>query len=268
MKTRIISSIIALPILLVPLILGGKILILVLFLVSLLGLYEFYRAYKVERLELKLVGYIASLVYYLLLIFDKSAYFGEFYGIFFLILLISYVFVYPKFNLKDIMTIFIGFFYVVYLLSYILLVRSNETYGTWLIWLIFIVAFGSDTMAYFVGVNFGKHRLAEKLSPKKSIEGSIGGIVGAIVLSVIYGIILLNIGELADPMILIPFIFIGGIGSILSQIGDLAASAMKRQNNIKDFGTIMPGHGGILDRLDSIIFTAPFVYYIMKFFIL
>ncbi|WP_339363470.1 phosphatidate cytidylyltransferase [Vallitalea maricola] len=268
MKTRIVSSIIALPILLIPLIFGGKILILVLFLVSLLGLYEFYRAYKIDCLGLKLFGYIASLIYYLLLIFDRGEYFGEFYGIFFLILLISYVFVYPKYNLKDIMTIFIGFFYVVYLLSYILLVRSNEAYGSWLIWLIFIVAFGSDTVAYFVGVNFGKHRLAEKLSPKKSVEGSIGGIIGAMIFSVIYGIILLNIGELTDPVKLIPFIFIGGIGSVLSQIGDLAASAMKRQNNIKDFGTIMPGHGGILDRLDSIIFTAPFVYYIMKFFIM
>jgi phosphatidate cytidylyltransferase len=253
---------------LVPLIFGGNILVLILYLVSLIGLYEFYKAYKVESLGLKLVGYTISLGYYLLLVFDKSQYLGELFGIFFLILLMGYVFVYPKYNLKDIMVIFIGFFYVVYLLSYILLVRNNENYGSWLIWLIFIVAFGSDTVAYFVGVNFGKHRLAEKLSPKKSIEGSIGGIVGAITFSFIYGVILLNIGELTDPIKLIPFIFIGGIGSMLSQIGDLAASAMKRQNDIKDFGNIMPGHGGILDRLDSIIFTAPFVYYIMKFFIL
>lgn len=266
MKTRVISSIIALPILLVPLIYGGKILVLILFLVSLIGLFEFYRAYRVG-IQLKIVGYCATLAYYLLLVFDKSTYLQEFYGIFFLILLISYVFFYPKKDLKDIMTVFIGFFYVVYLLSHILLVRSNEVYGAWSIWLIFIVAFGSDTSAYFVGVNFGKHRLAEKLSPKKSIEGSIGGIVGAIILCVIYGIILLNLGELSDSVILLIFALIGGVGSILSQIGDLAASAMKRQNNIKDFGTIMPGHGGILDRLDSIIFTAPFVYYILRFFI-
>ncbi|MCT4545423.1 MAG: phosphatidate cytidylyltransferase [Vallitalea sp.] len=268
MKTRIISSIIALPILLVPLIFGGNILTLILFLVSILGLYEFYRAYKVNSLIYKSIGYIAAVSYYCILIIDKSEYLQEFFGIFFLILLIIYVFMYPRYNLKDIMIIFIGFFYVVYLLSYIMLVRNNELYGAWLVWLIFIVAFGSDTVAYFVGITFGKHKLAVKLSPKKSIEGSIGGIVGAIILSVIYGCILLKIGKLSDTIILISFAVIGGVGSILGQIGDLAASGMKRQTSIKDFGTIMPGHGGILDRLDSIIFTAPFVYYIMKFFII
>lgn len=266
MKTRVISSIIALPILLIPLIYGGRILVSILFLISLIGLYEFYRAYKIN-LQLRIIGYTATLAYYLLLIFDKSIYLQEFFGLFFLILLISYVFLYPKNDLKEIMTIFIGFFYVVYLLSYILMVRNVEMYGAWSIWLIFIVAFGSDTLAYFVGVNFGKHRLAEKLSPKKSIEGSIGGIIGASVLCGIYGFILFNMGKIVDPSKIIIFVLIGGIGSILSQIGDLAASAMKRQTDIKDFGKIMPGHGGILDRLDSIIFTAPFVYYILRFFI-
>jgi phosphatidate cytidylyltransferase len=267
MKTRIISSIIALPLLLIPLIVGGKILVAILILVSMLGLYEFYRAYSINRYEIKLIGYLASIIYYLLIIFNKIEYLQEFLGIFFLLLLISYVFIYPKINLKEIMLIFTGFFYVVYLLSYILLVRNNEMYGAWFIWLIFIVAFGSDTTAYFIGSKFGKHKLAKELSPKKSIEGSIGGIVGAIVYSLVFGIILLKIDRLTDYSQLIPLLFIGGIGSMLSQIGDLVASAIKRQNNIKDFGSIMPGHGGILDRLDSIIFTAPFVYYIMKFFL-
>lgn len=268
MKTRIISSIIALPILMIPLILGGAYLQVALILVSLIGMFEFYRAYKIDSLPMKFLGYIGAVSLYAMIIWEKAEYLQEFFGIFVLILLIGYVFNYPKYDLKDIMLILVGFFYVAYLLSYILLVREDITYGPWLIWLIFIVAFGSDTCAYFIGVKFGKNKLAKHLSPKKSIEGSIGGIVGAMLLSVIYGVILYQTGRITDSAKIIPFFFIGGIGSILSQIGDLAASAMKRQNKIKDFGTIMPGHGGVLDRLDSIIFTAPFVYYIMKFFIL
>lgn len=268
MKTRIISSIIALPILLIPLILGGVVLQVAIIIVSLVGMYEFYRAYKIKDQRLKSIGYLAAIALYIMLIWDKSIYLQEFFGIFILLLLIVYVFTYPKHELKDLMLILVGFLYVAYLLSHILLVREDATYGAWLIWLIFIVAFGSDTCAYFVGVKFGKHKLAKHLSPKKSIEGSIGGVLGAMLLSVVYGYIIYRTGRITDPMKIIPFFFIGGIGSILSQIGDLAASAIKRQNNIKDFGSIMPGHGGVLDRLDSIIFTAPFVYYIMKFFIL
>lgn len=252
----------------IVLLLGGAYLQVALIIVSLIGMFEFFRAYKIDSLPMKILGYIGAIIFYMMIIWDKISYLQEFFGIFMLILLIGYVFTYPKYDLKDIMLVLIGFFYVAYLLSYILMVREDPTYGPWLIWLIFIVAFGSDTCAYFIGVKFGKNKLARHLSPKKSVEGSIAGIIGATLLSVLYGVILYQTGHITDSAKIIPFFFIGGIGSVLSQIGDLAASAMKRQNKIKDFGSIMPGHGGVLDRLDSIIFTAPFVYYIMKFFIL
>jgi phosphatidate cytidylyltransferase len=111
---------------------------------------------------------------------------------------------------------------------------------------------------------FGKHKIAPKLSPKKSLEGCIGGVVGAALLGVIYAAITKNrmIG-IDNPYIL--FATIGAASSVISQIGDLAASAIKRNHEIKDYGTLIPGHGGILDRFDSIIFTAPIVYYLAVF---
>jgi len=112
----------------------------------------------------------------------------------------------------------------------------------------------TDVFAYIFGINFGKHRLAVKISPKKSIEGSIGGTVSALLLTLLY-IYLLDINEVGEinlniwiSILLIVFI------SIVGQIGDLIASKLKRGNNIKDFSQLFPGHGGVMDRFDSVIF--------------
>ena len=133
---------------------------------------------------------------------------------------------------------------------------SNGIY----IWLVFIIAWGTDTFAYVFGMLFGKHKLCPSLSPKKTIEGSIGGIIGAIGLTYLY-IKYLEIDAYWA------FLLIAFIGSIVAQIGDLTASKIKRVTGIKDFGFIMPGHGGVLDRFDSILFIAPYTYYISKLFL-
>ena len=109
-------------------------------------------------------------------------------------------------------------------------------------------------MAYFTGYFLGKHKLCPKISPKKTIEGSIGGIIGSVVLSALFGYFFFE-------RILIHCIIIGIIGGIVSQFGDLTASVFKRKMGIKDYGNLIPGHGGILDRFDSVLFTAPMVYY-------
>ena len=161
---------------------------------------------------------------------------------------------------------FFGFFYACFLLSHIYLVREY-TYGKLLVWLAFIAAFGCDTGAYFAGITFGKHKLIPTLSPKKTIEGSIGGIVTATVLALLYGWWLQRSFTMDGVNILLLCGLTGFFGSFLAQIGDLAASAMKRLTGIKDFGKLIPGHGGVLDRFDSVILTAPAVYYIMLFLI-
>ena len=122
----------------------------------------------------------------------------------------------------------------------------------------------TDSCAYFAGYFFGKHKLAPEISPKKTIEGSIGGIVGVSVVVTAYAAIASNIMGLSVN--LISAAIIGLVCGFLSQCGDLCASIIKRENNIKDFGNIMPGHGGVMDRFDSLLFVAPVVYYILCYF--
>lgn len=122
------------------------------------------------------------------------------------------------------------------------------------IWIVVISAFGSDIFAYFTGVLFGKHRMAPNLSPKKTLEGAAGGLIGAALLSWLFGYIFMR--EYAAVCLLLGF-----AGGLAGMAGDLTASAFKRQMGIKDYGRLIPGHGGILDRFDSIIFTAPVIYY-------
>ena len=105
-----------------------------------------------------------------------------------------------------------------------------------------------------VGVLFGKHKMAPVLSPKKSVEGAVGGVVGAILLGIIYAA--------ATKGGMVEYAIICGVGALISMVGDLAASAIKRNQGIKDYGKLIPGHGGILDRFDSVIFTAPIIYFL------
>ena len=130
--------------------------------------------------------------------------------------------------------------------------------------LVIITASGSDMSAYFTGVNLGRHKLAPVLSPKKSVEGAIGGVLGAALLNVIFALALCAFDLLELRYIWI-FALIGAIGSVISQIGDLAASAIKRSFDIKDYGNIIPGHGGAMDRLDSILVVAPVIYLMVRF---
>ena len=154
-----------------------------------------------------------------------------------------------------------GLFYAGIMLSYIYKVRILEN-GGYLVWLVFIGAWGSDTFAYITGMTIGKRKFLPKLSPKKTLEGCIGGVVGAAFVGFLYGLIFSQHFTLvSNPKV--AFMIICGSSSIISQLGDLTASAIKRDHKIKDYGRLIPGHGGILDRFDSIIFVAPVVYYLI-----
>jgi len=175
-----------------------------------------------------------------------------------------YVIRYPKFDVKEIFTSYTGFIYVAVMLSFLYRVRTLEN-GMLLYWLAFIGAWGSDTCAYCIGCLFGKHKAFPVLSPKKSVEGCIGGVAGTALIAGIYAACLNRFVEGVEVSVLV-FVIIGIFASVVSQIGDLAASAMKRHYEIKDYGKLIPGHGGILDRFDSIIFTAPLVYIMAQIF--
>ena len=268
MKTRIISGLIALPLLFFFVIQGGYWLQAAMGILGLIGMREFYRAFSQETKGSNLIGYVFGCIYVIFI--EKLIYgntlFSVFVSVFLIVLLIYSVLRYKNTSNMEIMTAFLGFFYACFLLSHIYLVREY-THGKLLVWLAFIAAFGCDTGAYFTGVFLGKNKLCPALSPKKTIEGSIGGILTATIVSVLYGVWINRYYPLEDTNLLLLCGLTGFFGSFLAQIGDLAASSIKRQTGIKDYGNLMPGHGGVLDRFDSVLLTAPVLYYIMLFLI-
>lgn len=262
-RTRLLSGIVLVIIALALIILGGNVLLAGLFAVSLVGMFELYRVFHIEKSLLGITGYLAAAVYYLNLIFlfipDM-----EVFTLGFLILVMAvYVLKFPSYKADQVFAAFVGVFYVSVMLSCIYRTRMMEA-GAYIVWLIFLCSWGSDTCAYCVGVLIGKHKMAPRLSPKKSIEGAVGGILGAALLTILYG------WAFQEPMKLnVNYMFIlagiSAVGAGISMIGDLAASAIKRNYDIKDYGKLIPGHGGILDRFDSVIFTAPIIYFMVKF---
>ncbi len=146
--------------------------------------------------------------------------------------------------------------------AHIVWIRKEPVFGIWNTIAVFVGAWLTDSCAYFAGRALGRHKLAPVVSPKKTVEGSIGGIIGAAVFMVIYGAI---VGRFTS---VIPdyknLVILGLICGLVSQLGDLSMSAIKREYNIKDYGNIMPGHGGVMDRFDSVLFVAPIVYHMLK----
>jgi len=274
---RLRSSVILMIVTIGGMLLGGYVLFGLLFLISVIGLMELYRVVGVNRSGAGAVGYIFAFLYYLFIMLTellkykepwlnsiKPVFFPFFTAIFLAVLLAVYVLTFPKYNSEKITMVFFGFFYVAVTLSYIFKIRNMDC-GAYSVWLVFIGSWGSDTMAYLVGRKLGRHKIAPKLSPKKSLEGLIGGIVGAALIGIIFAVIFKSklTGTFSNPILV--FGLTGAIGSVVSQIGDMAASAIKRNKGIKDYGTLIPGHGGILDRFDSVIFIAPIVYYVLYF---
>ena len=136
--------------------------------------------------------------------------------------------------------------------------------GLYIVWLILISSWGCDTCAYCVGILIGKHKMSPVLSPKKSVEGAVGGVLGAAALGALYGWMVMDRLKEEQRLILF-FALICGVGALISMVGDLAASAIKRNADIKDYGKLIPGHGGVMDRFDSVIFTAPVIYFMAAY---
>ncbi len=262
-SARLFSSVILVLLALVSILIGGNILFLIQVIVSLLGLYEFYRATgvcnkgkKVNILEI--TGFLSLISYYLGLYFHIQQFFFLYCMLVLLILMVLYVIYFPTYQFKQIAAAYFGIFYIGIMLSCIYLTRNLHN-GIYIVWLIFLSSWISDTCAYCVGMLIGRHKLFPALSPKKSVEGAVGGILGSSFLAGLYAYFL---GEKFifhhNPVFIC--VIICAVGSMISQVGDLAASAVKRDYEIKDYGNLIPGHGGILDRFDSVIFTAPVIY--------
>ena len=264
-KTRLLSGIVLVIAALLLIITGGDVLLIATLVISYIGMFELYRIFHIEKEIPGIIGYLTATVYYADLRFSFLPDMMMLVLGLLIFLMFAYVFTYPKYKTEQIMAAFIGVFYVAVMLSYVYQTRIMEA-GAYIVWLIFLCSWGCDTCAYCVGVLFGKHKMTPKLSPKKSIEGAVGGVVGTALLTALYCFIFRNVMEINTAEIWI-LAAISAVGALISMVGDLTASAIKRNYEIKDYGTLIPGHGGILDRFDSVIFTAPIIYFLANGFI-
>ena len=276
--TRLISGIILLVLTAVFLYFGGIPLLAVLAFLSVIGFLEMTKAIGITRENgnfnrLEFTGIVGNILLYtcqMYFYFKQEAvdvvYLLGIIVFTIIAMLAVYVVSFPKFNATQAVGAVFAFLYVPVMLSFIGMTRALPEIGNKVVWMIWISAWGSDTCAYCVGMltakTIGNHKAFPVLSPKKSIEGCIGGVVGAALLGMLFGHFVMG-SDYGTIMMGI----ICGIGSVIAQCGDLAASAIKRNYNIKDYGKCIPGHGGILDRFDSIIFTAPCIYFLIYFFL-
>ncbi|MEG2337735.1 MAG: phosphatidate cytidylyltransferase [Clostridium sp.] len=261
MNTRLISALLALPILFFVVISGGYIFDISIAIITCIAIYEYTRVYKPSNIHVMWpilgIGYVITFSLVFLNLIEYS------YLVVYLVVIASMALpiFFEKYDVISSAVTITGFVYIVNFFVLLIPIRGHE-YGSSLIWLVLLISFFCDTFAYYTGRSFGKHKLCERVSPKKTIEGSIGGILGSIVGVTLWGYFSPNV-----PFTWIGIIILAIVASIISQIGDLSASLIKRYSSVKDYGRIMPGHGGILDRFDSILFTTPVVYCYIIFFI-
>ncbi len=283
-RTRLLSGIVLIIFAFAIIYAGDWIMAGALCIISLIAFFELTRATGVHTQGkkingLEIAGVVLIMLYYALLCrcmvviqenYDLAVMFiAPGFGIVMslIVFMMVYVFSFPKFKAGQVMACFFEFIYAPVLLSFLFFIREGWKYGMYLVWFVFLCSWGSDTCAYCVGVLFGKHKMTPKLSPKKSIEGAIGGIVGVALLFGLYAYFLtekigfgLN-GCIVSYSNLVGAMCLGAVGALVSMIGDLAASAIKRDYEIKDYGKIIPGHGGIMDRFDSVIIVAPIIFF-------
>jgi phosphatidate cytidylyltransferase len=267
LKLKVLTAVIGFPIVVVAVYYGGLVLFALVVIITLLALAEYISL-------LTRIGYkpIPSLVWgssfaLLLLMFAASKGYMEGYkylpSVFFVMALWTAIIVwweYPKNVLPCLTTSFFGVFYIAGMLGHLFFLRNIAPEGWAYVLFTIIVTWASDTGAFFAGTRFGRHKLAPSISPGKTWEGVGGGIILAMIAGIALG------GWLGLPMVW--RVIIAVLISLAAVVGDLFESALKRHAGLKDSGTLLPGHGGVLDRFDSLFLTAPLVYYILVLFII
>lgn len=261
MNNRYLGALVLSPFI-IFLFMGGIVLKYIVLALSLGGMYELYKVSKANGINpITYAGYLLCIVYYIMLGRSTTFEFIFLLTIMALLLLFCIPVFDTRFNYVDIAVTLLSFLYIPIFFSFIVLVE-NMHHGNYFVWLIFISAWMCDTSAYYSGRFFGKHKLCPKVSPKKTIEGSIGGLIGSTAACGAFGLFVISRGINVS---VIHFLIIGLFCGIISQFGDLTASSIKRYAGVKDYSNLIPGHGGILDRFDSILFTSVIVFYYLSF---
>ena len=257
-KLRIISGSILAILLFTTVIIGGIAWLLFTAFIAFGGLYEFYKLYDLQKKAEGFIGYAVTAVYFALLYFNFKRFVIPLFVAAFLLMMIVYVLRFTNRKAEQATASVFGLVYPVILSSFLFLNRNLE-HGVYLTLIVFAGSWVSDVFAWLFGSLFGKHRLPTPISPKKTWEGVAGGIFGAIILGLGYGLVISTFSDLPYPWIVCPVL--SASASVFSIFGDLAASAFKRHHGIKDYSNLIPGHGGVLDRFDSVLFVAPIIYY-------
>ena len=264
--TRLISGVVMVIIALATMWLGGPSLAGILLLISLAGYRELTKAQKVNTAEkgfngLEIAGLTGVVIYYAVMyIWQDTTLLLMCIVLVFMAEMFLYVVLFPRYRAEQVVTAIFSFLYAPVMLSFMYMTRMSQM-GIYLVWLILISSWGCDTCAYCVGKLIGRKKIFPVLSPHKSLEGCIGGVAGAALIGGLYAYFVVE-PRVPDQKVLWVIVFISAVGALMSMVGDLAASAIKRNHDIKDYGKILPGHGGIMDRFDSMIVTAPMIYFL------
>ncbi len=280
MKTRIISAVILAVAAFALIYFGGIAFDIAVLLLAAVAMYELFSAFKKKGHSPVIAAGVISLLIIAAYPFSSKAVPGiigfswlkgiNAFGII-LTLMIFYVLAaivikHEKYNIVDASLSIMGSMYIVFLFSYFIMLRHLEA-GAYMIILAILGCVGGDTAALVIGCKFGKKKLIPKVSPNKTVAGSVAAFCGSILTCTAYGLLLHILGRFPQFQ-LYHYIIVGVILGAVTQIGDLCASAIKRYCGIKDFGNIIPGHGGILDRFDAYLLAVPVVYYYYGFFMM
>lgn len=230
--------------------------------VILIALHEMYKAMFIGK-SVTVIGFISAAVVFVGM-FSQNLMPAIILTM--MMYMITSIYLHGRYSFKEIYSSAFVTYFITLFFGTVIQLRTD--YGAEAVFLVFLFSWVTDSGAYFAGRFFGKHKLIPKVSPKKTIEGAIGGVISTIVLTCIYLFILKkffcieNIGGASYAGVSVLAVMV----SVLSQFGDLAASVIKRDCGVKDFGTLLPGHGGIMDRFDSVVFVAPVVLYFFVYF--
>ena len=261
MNSRYLGALSLIP-MLVLIALGGWFLRITVFLLAIRSMYEvFHVLEKKNHHPVKVAGYGFILIYYALLFFvkDPLSHLGMVLALFSVLVFVVVVFN-DHVNIVDgSLTVALSIYTGVFFSFLILLV--NAEHGLYFVYSVFIISWLCDTLAYYTGRLFGKHKLIERVSPKKTVEGALGGLVGGALGAFVLGYFIQDITAIAPWH----FVIMGFFGAMFGQVGDLFASSVKRYTEEKDYPKLIPGHGGVLDRFDSILFVSLFVFAYMTY---
>ena len=261
---RVSSALIGFPLVVIAFIIGNKYVISVgLAIIAMLSMSEYLGAVSKKSNPIKWVSYLSCALISLIPFVPQSQYGNMMLIAIPILLLVSFLQVIitnMKTNFNDLVYTFMGIIYVTFLIGSMVMIRGLEN-GKILIWYVFWAGWATDVFAYAIGMKFGKHKFS-KVSPKKSIEGCIAGIIGAILVSLTYTYFINLYTSVEYSYLYISIVAL--ILSCIGQVGDFAASAIKRYVEIKDYSNLIPGHGGMLDRIDSVMFIAPFAYILLS----